>query len=331
MAIDINSIIKEAYFRDENLPYPAPVITIQEKIICTKGNFITINGLPKSRKTTFMQFFIYSALTGRDCFGMRVNIDKNDRVLLIDTEQSIHDFSRQNNQLKRMLGADKMPERFSAYLFRQYEPETILNAIYLLVTEQRPKILFIDNLTELVLNPNDIPESKKVIQLLKKLTAEFDLCIVCLLHLGKTNLNTLGNLGSLADRAAQSVLKVTADKDSGTSILDASMLRSAAFFEPITIYYNTNTNFYEQTETNKQSAAGAGRKKFILQDLTEAEHIGRLNAIFAHVKELSYAELIEQLKRLYGVGANIAKQQIAPYLTGNGFIIGNKGIYKRNK
>ena len=329
--IDINEIIKAAYFNDVNIEQPQPVITIQEKTICTKGNFITINGLPKSRKTTFMQFLIYSALTGRPCFDISVNIQPTDKVILIDTEQSIYDFAKQNKYLKRMLGVNNMPERFSAYLFRQFEPEIILNAIYLLVTEQKPKILFIDNLTELVLNPNDIPESKKVIQLLKKLTAEFDLCIVCLLHLGKTNLNTLGNLGSLADRAAQSVLKVTADKDAGTSILEAGMLRSAGHFEPITIFYNTESNFYEQTTTNKQSATGTGRKKFVLQDLTDAEHIGRLNAIFAHVKELSYAELIEELKRLYGVGANIAKQQIAPYLTGNGFIIGNKGIYKRNK
>lgn len=327
--IDINEIIKAAQFNDVDLDYPDPVITIQGKTICTKGNFITINGLPKSRKTTFMQFLIYSAITGRSCFDINVNIKPTDKIVLIDTEQSIYDFAKQNKYLKRMLAVNNMPVNFSAYLFRQFDPEVILNAIYLIVTEQKPKILFIDNLTELVLNPNDIPESKKVIQLLKKLTAEFDLCIVCLLHLGKTNLNTLGNLGSLADRAAQSVLKVTADKDAGTSVLEAAMLRSAAHFEPITIYYNTDTNFYEQTETNKQSSTG--RKKFILQELTDADHKNRLGAIFAQTSELIYSEIIEEIKRIYGVGTNIAKQQILPYLTGNGYLISNKGIYKPKK
>jgi hypothetical protein len=48
-----------------------------------------------------------------------------------------------------------------------------------------------------------------------------------------------------------------------------------------------------------------------------------------HSKEITYAELIEQIKQIYGIGITIAKTQVIPYLIGNQYIIGNKGIYKQ--
>jgi hypothetical protein len=322
-----NKVINESRFIDTDIKQPPPVITIQGKTILTAGNFITISGLPKSRKTTFMQFFIYSAFTQNVHFDIHVNIDPNNKIILIDTEQSIYDFSRQTSYLKYLLRSKKLPDNFNAYLFRQYEPEVILNSIYLIVKEHRPKILFIDNLTELVLNPNDMAESKKVIQFLKKITFEFDLCIVNLLHLSKSNNLTLGNLGSYADRAAQSVLKVTLDKETQSSTLEPVMLRSDSFFNPITIIYDQDKKDYINTDIEVKTKSS---KKFILKDLTDQDHYNRLGAIFATVTELSYNELVEEIKRIYGIGTNIAKQQIIPYLNGNKFLTSIKGIYKPN-
>jgi KaiC/GvpD/RAD55 family RecA-like ATPase len=166
---EIHKIIDEALFIDVDIEQPTPIITIQNKTIGTEGNFITINGLPKSRKTTFMQFFIYSAISGNEYCDIKVNIEKKDKIILIDTEQSIFDFSRQINGLKYLLRANKLPNQFSAYLFRKYEPNVILNSISELVQKEKPKLLFIDNITELCINVNDMTEAKAVIQFLKKI------------------------------------------------------------------------------------------------------------------------------------------------------------------
>ena len=324
--LNYNDILVDTLYKDEEIQAPNPVILIKGHTIGVPQNFITINGLPKSRKTTFAMFFIASGLTGRPFFDINVKIQADEKIILFDTEQSIFDFSRQIQILKKAINSQKLPDNFSAYLFRKYEPKDILNSMYLVIKEQRPKLIILDNLTELVINPNDMAEAKAVIQFLKKVTAEFNLTCICLLHLNKNNMLSIGNLGSMADRGAQSVLKVTHDKESGASTLEPVFLRSSNHFTPISINYNTDIKQYEQTTPPEQKES---RKKFVLATLKDSDHINRLNIIFNSVKEITYSEIIEEIKRIYGVGTNVAKQQILPYLVGNKFLNNNKGIYTK--
>ena len=164
MKIDYPAIIKETLFVDQIIEQPKPTIIIGGKIVGVLNSFISICGLPKSRKTTFMNYFIASALTGLDFMSIKVNCDPFDKIIVFDTEQSIYDFSRQVKHLKYLIKAEKVPVNLEAYLFRQYDPEVILNSIYLIMQEKKPKIIFIDNITELVLNFNDPVESKKLVQ-----------------------------------------------------------------------------------------------------------------------------------------------------------------------
>lgn len=324
----ISEVLADALFKDEDLESPPPIITIGGKTIATAGNFITINGLPKSRKTTFAFFCIAAALQRRPIFDISVSLGADEKIILIDTEQSIHDFTKQVKTLKYTLKTKKLPEQFKAYLFRKYDPDVILNSIYTLVKEQRPKLLFIDNLTELVINPNDMVESKKVIQFLKLITGEFNCVCVCLLHLAKSNLQSLGNLGSYADRGAQSVLKVTLDKDTQASTLEPTLMRSDLYFNPIAITWDAENKEYCQVDAQPEKKTG--RSKFILKELTDQDHYNRLGAIFTGNREIIYGELVEEIKKMYGIGTNIAKQQIIPYLAGNGFLNSAKGIYTPN-
>ena len=287
----INEIISTSLFLDEEIIQPPPILTIDNKTIATEGNFITISGQPKSRKTTFAFFMIASGLLQKSIFNIQLNLNTDEKIILIDTEQSIFDFARQIKILKFTLKCKKLPL----------------------------------NLTELVINPNDIPESKKIIQFLKRITAQYNCCIITLLHNSKSTNNTLGNLGSYADRGAQSTLRATIDKDTDIFTLEPVFMRSDAYFKPINVFYNKESNKYEQTETAPKKES----KKFNVNNFDEADHINRIGAIFRTQKEISYAELVEEIKQIYGIGTNGAKQKIIPYLTGNNFIKSNKGIYTR--
>jgi hypothetical protein len=323
---EIKNIIAEAHFKDIELIQPAPLIKICGRTVATEGNFITISGLPKSRKTTFAFIAAAAALLKHPIFDIEVNLSDSENILLIDTEQSIFDFARQIKLLKYFIGSDKLPENFNAYLFRKYEPKQILESLYALMLEKKPKIVILDNLTELVLNPNDVIESKTIIQFLKRITAEFNCVVICLLHLGKSSGSTLGNLGSYADRGAQSTLKVTKDADTQISYLEASFLRSDAHFNPLGIFYNEDLKKYERTDEIQSTKP---TKKTSFEALTEADHKAKLNLIFT-ATEITYSELVEEIKRFYGVGTNLSKQKILPFLLGNNFLINNKGIYKLN-
>jgi hypothetical protein len=86
----------------------------------------------------------------------------------------------------------------------------------------------------------------------------------------------------------------------------------------------------EFIQTDHVSVKPKSTKRFVLLDLTSEDHFNRIGVIFRDHTEITYAELIEELKKLYGVGTNIAKQQILPYLAGNDFLTSSKGIYKPN-
>lgn len=338
MKIDYPKIINETLFIDQFIEQPKPIITIGGKIVGVLNSFISICGLPKSRKTTFMNYFIASALTGLDFMSIKVNCEPFDKVIIFDTEQSIYDFSRQVKHLKHLIKADKIPVNLEAYLFRQYDPDIILNSIYLIMLEKKPKIVFIDNITELVLNFNDPVESKKLVQFLKKITAEFNCTIITLLHLGKGNLQSLGNLGSMTDRSSNSVLRVIYDKDTQSSTLEANMLRSDSLFSPITIVWSDIEKTYVQINTPDPQAPNEKiSRKFDIKNINRDEHFTKLSLVFGRKDQLVYEELISEIKLIYGVGTNIAKQTIVPVLLEQ-YILSRieKGIYilltpKKNK
>lgn len=322
----VADILSLTRYIDQEYIAPDPIIQIGGKTVATDGNFITISGLPKSRKTTFAAYMVASALSNRSVFDMQVKIAPNDQIVFVDTEQSHHDFSRMIKNIKFSSGLKSLPTNFNAFLFRKYDPDQIFTAIDQIMVEYRPKIIFIDNLTELALNPNDIPEAKQIIQKLKRITAEYNCVIVNLLHLAKNSLNTTGNLGSYADRAAQSTLKVVYDRETGASTLDATYMRSDGHFNPISIVYNEDLKTYEQTN---QITTETNTRKFKLEEISENDHKTRIGLIFEKVDFLTYSDLIEQIKIMYGVGTNIAKQKILPLLLSLQTVINNKGVYQK--
>jgi len=326
---NIDQIISDSIFLDTEIAQPIPLITIQGKIILNENSFITLSGLPKSRKTTIQQFMIASCITGQNFLGIQANLSKTDKFILIDTEQSNYDFYRQNKFLKKLIKKNKNPANFSAYLFREFDPEVTLQAIYQIVETQKPKILFIDNLTELCNDPNNIVEAKKVIQLLKKMTAKFNMGIVCLLHLGKSNNFTLGNLGSYSDRASQSVLKVTIDKETDITTLDCVMLRSDAHFNPISIQFNKETGIYEECDPVAPATAKKS-KAFSMDQFSPQELKDRINILFEMQDSYVYGSLVENLKKLFGVGDTKIKQVVIPYITHKKLIAIKNKTYIKN-
>jgi hypothetical protein len=324
----INEVLIDTLYKDIEYPIKPPIITIQGKTIATEQNFICLTGLPKTFKTSIMFKFIESALMQKNVLDIEVNIKQSDKIICIDTEQGTTEYYRQIKKLKKNLRVNNLPQNFQSYLFRKYEPDVIIQSIYEIVKTQQPKILLIDNLTELVFNPNDLIESKKIVQFLKTITAEFNLVIICLLHLGKQNLMSLGSLGSYADRGCQSSLKLVYDKESNIITLDATLMRSDKYFEPIGITYDTDLKDFVKCDAVVKKS---NSKKFILQNITDSEHKDRLRIIFIYSKQMSYNELIDAVTKMYGIGLNIAKQQIVPYLRGNEFIVSNDGIYTINK
>lgn len=297
-----------------------PSIKIRGRTVATEQNLICISGLPKSRKTVFSWAFVTSFFSGTDCLDIEV-IRKDERpFLLIDTESGDYSFSRNLITFQKRLNIKGIPEDLNIYLSREYSHQENIELIKQTIEIHKPSFILIDNLTDLVLNPNDPGEAQKLIKDLKKICSLYNCTIITIIHLSKSNNFTVGWLGSTIDRACQSVLKVTKDEETGTSSLEAKLIRDDAEFKPVVIEFDKYSNDYVintdlQPEEKKE-------KRDVLK-YSDQEFINIVNILFANIPVYNYNDIVEQSKQLTGVGTNKAKALISLLLT-KGYLIQNQ-------
>jgi archaellum biogenesis ATPase FlaH len=225
-------------------PHENILLSIENKNIGSAGNFVIISGLPKAGKSTFLNAFISSNFKKEEIFGIEL-ITEN-KIGYFDTESNQTDFYNNLKRIKYMAKIKNFPKNFNAYNTRIDSTETnkILIEAYILV--HQPKIVFVDGLLDLLNNYNDEKESRELIVWLKKITSEYNILIIGVVHTGKKDNHTLGHFGSMVDRYAQSVLEVVKDKENNIFTLKSKYLRSANDFSDINIMYDENTNKYMQ-------------------------------------------------------------------------------------
>lgn len=214
-----------------------PIFTINEKIVGTLENFVVVTGVVKSGKSTFLSAIAASAIYYNDIFGMKINLPKDkQKIAYFDTESSAFDMWRQMERIKKFSRRDYLPdELFDAYNVREDNPNDIIKLINTYLENNVCGVLIIDGLLDLCENMNDEGEAKRVTNWLKRITKQFKILIICVIHLGKKDNNTLGHVGSAADRYCQSCIEVSKDKEQQIFIMQSKFMRSDIDFEPIHI------------------------------------------------------------------------------------------------
>jgi len=218
-------------------------------IIGTAGNFVSITGLPKARKSTIIGAMIASFLIAKPVytFSLKIHKDKT-KIAIFDTEQGEYDFKRNITAIEKITGytTKEVFTFLDAFLLREDDPHNILMLIneYL---KHNPEtgIVVIDGLLDLIDNMNDEGASKRLIRTIKRWAKKHDILIITVLHLGKKDNSSIGHIGSASDRYAQSTLTVEKTKE-GTTTISGKYLRSARDFEQIEIMWNNDFKKYTQ-------------------------------------------------------------------------------------
>jgi hypothetical protein len=91
---DKNTIIKKN----------SEVITIDNRIIGTLGNFCVLTGKPKSRKSVFAGAILSSALLGASVLDINVKVPDQSEIIYIDTEQNNYNLSKSLDYIKIATG-----------------------------------------------------------------------------------------------------------------------------------------------------------------------------------------------------------------------------------
>lgn len=227
------------YVPGKIIPPEQVIFTIQGKVIGTVENYIVFSGQAKAGKSTFLTSAIASAFVPsfQDIFGMKINtIPGRNKVAFFDTESSTYDFYRVIDRIKQFALKDSLPANFDAYTLREDSPKAIRKMI-LSYLESTPEcsVLIIDGFLDLCMNYNDEIETRLLTNWFKKITKQFQVLLIGVLHTSKGAGNTLGHLGSNTDRWAQSTLLVEKDETTRQFILKPKFLRSADTFEPIAL------------------------------------------------------------------------------------------------
>ena len=241
------------------------VLKIRGENIGSLGNFSIISGLPKAGKSTFINSIISSNFNmERVKFQTSLNTPHNRPYIgYFDTESAKYDFYKNINRIKQMANLyDKLPYNLQAFSTRKDSAETNRLLIEFYCQEMKPSVIFIDGLLDCVSNYNDEKESRFVIDYLKRITEEYNVFILGVVHTGKKDNHTLGHFGSMVDRYAQSVLEVIKDIENNVFRLCAKYCRSSLGFADVCIQWNGSEYVEAFGVPNKnESGADKGRRK----------------------------------------------------------------------
>lgn len=215
-------------------PDEIKVLTIRDNLILSRSNFALLTGAPKVGKSTFTTCILASAISNNPIFNIRCycNQDKPN-VALFDTEQAQSDLYKSIQRIFYLAGTTPI-NQFDVFSLRR-DDATIIKQILenYIVNNPLTGLIIIDGLLDLVYNFNDEKECKILIDYLKRVTAEYNISLIGILHTGKTTGSSVGHIGSFADRYCQSNLEIAKDKEAIQ--LKGKLLRSAGDFEPITL------------------------------------------------------------------------------------------------
>jgi len=317
MTNDLHEKLASRKFKQNFSPPNEDIIfSIAGKNIGCTQSFVCFQGMPKQGKSLFITSAIASAFTTWDIFSMKINFPKDRRrICYIDTESSDYDYYKVLERIRQQMLVDNLPGNFDSFLMREDDPNTIIQMIDLYLNENKDcSVLVIDGILDLIADFNSVEQSFYLIQWLKKITKIHNLLILCVLHLGKKDQNSIGHIGSYLDRKSQSVLKIEKNKDRKTIDLYATFLRSSDEFDPISIQYQGG-QWYQVNDdkVNKQDYIYGVEKRTLLFKIIS--------------DPTSYNDLINNFCELTGKSQSTAKKVIKDWIL-DGTIVKINDKYK---
>lgn len=163
------------------------------------GELIGVKGRAKMGKSQFGYYLISVLLAGQSRGSVRP-LQARYKVLLFDTEQSKESLKKCCQRALRYAGLpdDKNDVRFMPFFLRPFSVEERRAVISDAIEGERPDIVFIDGLRDLLHDFNSLEQSGDLIQWLMTLISDFGCTIVCVLHQNKAkdDANMRGHLGT---------------------------------------------------------------------------------------------------------------------------------------
>jgi hypothetical protein len=239
----VEEVFRKSLYDQRTIPpEDVVVLTIQGQIIGSLGNYVALNGKPKVGKTLFLSAMLASAYVPYDIWDCKISLPAGrNEIAYVDTEQSPYSFHKLMARVKDHMGMENIPPMVHAHLMRKFKPEVIIAVLERILRNEKISVMFIDGVLDLCRNFNDIEESFKITEWLKKITEERNIMAICVIHQSRREAFSIGHLGASMERYAESVMSITKDDTEQYITLKAELLRNAIRkFSPVTIEHDGN-------------------------------------------------------------------------------------------
>lgn len=298
------------------IPPPEVALRIENAIIGTLGNILSIIGKAKSRKSFFIGMAVSASVAKNNVISVLTNElpEKQRNVLYFDTEQGKYHVQKALKRICTITGTTE-PTNLNTYGLRALNPieraELIEFAIY---NTPNLGIVFIDGIKDLITSINDEEQATMIVSKLMKWSEEKNILIVTVLHQNKGDNNARGHIGTELNNKAETVLSISKSSENEmVSIVQAEMCRN---LEPESFAFEIDQNGIPYV--SDYVANDKPSKKLTKKELFDLYKYDIVTDIFATSTGLGigYGQLLDHFKRAFlnksneTIGDNNAKDYI---------------------
>jgi hypothetical protein len=279
----------------EKPPPDEPVIYLEDIPVCTLGNYSLLIGKKKSRKTLFIVLLMAEYL--------RLNPANASKILLFDNEQGKSDVWLLREKIHQLTGL-----WIPIFSTRGMDPKDRRTMIAGTVKywQTPPVFVIIDGIRDLMSNINDPDESTQLIVWLEKLTIDYHLHVINILHMNKTDFNARGHIGSELLNKSEVTIELELDEKNKCTVVKCESSRRRAF-ETFAFTHDENGLPVVIGTPMRGNIVPMDEKRRRLQDIFEDS-------------TLKYPELVEGLKNHFAIGVGKAKSMITELIR-QGYIL----------
>lgn len=183
-----------------------------------KGNLVAVSAKWKNGKTFFCDI-LTAIFMGSDRFVNCRSLMETGRALFFDTEQSDSDTQR----VQKTIDAMTPPSRHDDYRVACLTSAAIdsdsdtsrSDVISYAVSHEKPDLVVIDGIADLLYNYNDVIESQSIVNKLARMANEYNCCIVVVMHQNKSIIdkNMKGHLGTMLYQKCSDVFNLEKHSD----------------------------------------------------------------------------------------------------------------------
>lgn len=285
--------------------------------VLSVGDIVALTGKAKNGKTQLEK--IFAKVLNGGTFGGLQRTKKGLIVLYIDTEQNpvnTQKFAKDTHQMLGWNTTDDNPH-FRCLNLRADSPEERIVFVAEAVKTLKPDVVMIDGVKDLLSDINDTTQSAKVLNFLMKLTKDFPICLIAVLHENKNDTNLRGHIGTELTNKASEIWKVK--KDGNLFEVTQEISRNAPV-DGFSFYLENGTPVEAETAPKVDRTAEAERKmqlnfRYSLLDKNLNE------------KYLSYSELRDVYSEMSGLTPKTAERHISTAIKRGYIQRGDDGKY----